>query len=262
MSNGRESALVIAEFGMACLQKVRVLGAVSQTVGFACVQALGAMECAEAISQLRRLRAKVKYSVARRLIEKSLQEAAERSGLTVDELEDISVGSYELDAQGVAEIVIEDTEATVRVGEDGRVALFWHNAEGKMAKSAPSHIRKAFPQKVRSVASLVNELEQAYLAQRTRLESSFFWPRGVPMTHWRQHFIEHSLLGLLGGTGEAGLELPQAKVARLSVHLGTYGPSKPGEPLFLRIPMQPSGPFPRKPCDQRAMGALRLSIKE
>jgi hypothetical protein len=106
MSNGRESALVIAEFGMACLQKVRMLGAVSQTVGFACVQALGAMECAEAISQLRRLRAKVKYSVARRLIEKSLQEAAERSGLTVDELEDISVGSYELDAQGVAEIVI------------------------------------------------------------------------------------------------------------------------------------------------------------
>ena len=198
MSNRRESALVIAEFGMACLQKVRMLGAVSQKVGFACVQALGAMQCSEAISQLTRLRTKVKYSVARRLIEKSLQEAAERSGLTVDELEDISVGSYELDAQGVAEIIIEDAKATVRVGEDGRVALCWHNAEGKMAKSAPSHIRKAFPQKVRSVASLVKELEQAYLAQRTRLESSFFWPRGVPMTHWRQHFIEHSLLGLLG----------------------------------------------------------------
>src|SRR6202035_321311 len=64
------------------------------------------------------------------------------------------------------------------------------------------------------------------------------------------------------GTGEAGLELAQAKVATLSVHLETYGPCKPGEPLFLPTPRQPSGPFPRKPCDQRARGALRLSIKE
>jgi hypothetical protein len=198
MSSTHESALAIAEFGMACLRKVRMLGAVSQKVGFACVQALAAMECAEAISQLTRLRAKVKYSVARRLIEKSLQEAAERSGLTVHELEDISVGSYGLDAQGVTEIVIGDAKATVHLCEDGRVAVVWHDANGKLAKSVPSHIKKAFPQKVRSVASRVKELEQTYLAQRTRLESSFLWLRRMPMTHWRQHFIEHPLLGFLG----------------------------------------------------------------
>jgi hypothetical protein len=198
MRNTRENALAIAEFGVACLRKVRMLGAVSQKVGFACVQALGAMECAEAFSQLTRLRAKVKYSVARRLIEKSLQEAAERSGLTVHDLEDISVGSYGLDARGVTEMVIGDAKATVRLREDGRVAVVWYNADGKVVKSALSHIKKAFPQEVRSVASLVKELEQAFLAQRTRLETSFMWPRSMPMTHWRQHFIEHPLLGFLG----------------------------------------------------------------
>jgi hypothetical protein len=196
--NDREAALAIADFGIACLRKVRLLGAVSQKVGFACAQALGAMECSEAVAQLTRLRAKVKYTVARRLIEKSLKQSAERSGLTVQELEDISAGHYGLDAQGEAKIEIGDARATVRLGKDGRVGVAWHNADGKLVKTAPSHIKKAFPKEVRSVAALAKELEQAYLGQRTRLESSFVLPSGMPLAHWRKFFVEHPFLGFLG----------------------------------------------------------------
>jgi uncharacterized protein YbaP (TraB family) len=68
---------------------------------------------------------------ATRLIEKSLRQAAERSGLTVQELEDMSVRTYELDALGRAEMQIADAKATVQLREDGRVATIWQNAEGK-----------------------------------------------------------------------------------------------------------------------------------
>jgi hypothetical protein len=196
--NDSETARAIADFGIACLRKIPLLGAVSQKVGFACAQALGAMECSEAVAQLTRLRAKVKYNVARRLIEKSLQQAAERSGLTVQELEDISVGHYGLDAQGQAEISIGDAIATVHLGEDGHAGVAWHNAEGKLVKGAPSQVKKAFPKEVRGVASLAKELEQIYLAQRARLDSSFVLPRGMPVAHWRKYFVEHPLLGFLG----------------------------------------------------------------
>ena len=196
--NDRESALAIADFGIACLRKIKLLGAVSQKVGFACAQALGAMECGEAVAQLRRMRAKVKYSVARRLIEKSLRQAAERSGLTVQELEDISVGYYGLDAEGQAQIEIGDAKATLRLSDDGRAAVAWRNADGKIVKAAPSHIKKAFPKEVRSVTALAKELEQASLAQRTRLESSFLLPGAMPLAHWRKFFIEHPFLGFLG----------------------------------------------------------------
>jgi hypothetical protein len=196
--NDGEAARAIADFGIACLRKIALLGAVSQKVGFACAQALGAMECSEAVAQLTRLRAKVKYNVARRLIEKSLQQAAERSGLTVQELEDISVGHYGLDSRGEAEIAVGGAKAIVRLGEDGHVGVAWHNADGKLVKAAPSHIKKTFPKDVRSVASLARELEQIYLAQRTRLESSFLSPRGMPVAHWRKYFNEHPLLGFLG----------------------------------------------------------------
>jgi hypothetical protein len=196
--NDRETAVAVADFGIACLRKIQLLGAVSQKVGFSCVQVLGAMDCSEAVAQLTRLRAKVKYTVARRLIEKSLRQAAERSGLTVQALEDISVDRYGLDAEGKAEIEIGDAKAVVRLAEDGKVGVAWFNADGKPAKSALSHVKKAFAKEVRGVASLAKELEQAYFAQRARLEASFLLPGDMPLAHWRQYFIDHPLLGFLG----------------------------------------------------------------
>ncbi len=194
----REVAVAIADFGIACLRKVPLLGAVSQKVGFSCAQALGTIECSEAVAQLTRMRAKVKYTVARRLIEKSLRQAAERSGMTVRELEDISVSNYGLDQQGESRVEIGDASAVVHLADDGRVSVVWHDANGKLIKAAPSHVKWAFPKETRSVASLAKELEQAYEAQRFRLESSFLFPETMPVTHWRQYFIEHPLLGFLG----------------------------------------------------------------
>jgi hypothetical protein len=144
------------------------------------------------------LRAKVKYAVARRLIEKSLKQAAERSGLTVQELEDLSAGQYGLDTNGEAHMGIGDAKAVIHLGDDGRIAVIWHSADGKLLKAAPSHVKKAFPKEVRSVSSQAKELEQAYLAQRARLESSFVLPSAMPLAHWRKFFIEHPFLGFLG----------------------------------------------------------------
>jgi uncharacterized protein DUF4132 len=198
LSQSAEAASAIGDFGIACLRKIPMLGAVSQKVGFACVQALGSMDCNEAVSQLARLRAKVKYAVAQRLIEKCLHQAAQRNGITVDELEDIAVPSYSLDAEGKTEISIGDVSATIRLADDGHVVIIWRNAEGKPVKSVPSHIKKAFPKEVKSVSASAKELEQAYLVQRDRLESSFLNARSMSAAHWRKHFIEHPLLGLLG----------------------------------------------------------------
>jgi hypothetical protein len=173
LSETSQAAVALGDFGIACLRKVPLLGAVSQKVGFACIQALGGMPSKEAVSQLTRLRAKVRYSTARRLIEKSLHLVAERGGVTVGELEDACVTRYPLDFEGIAETKIGDCLATVRLCEDGRVVVTWHNAAGQPMKGAPSHIRKAFPKKIRLVSSLAKEIEQSAYSQRARVESCF-----------------------------------------------------------------------------------------
>lgn len=192
------AARVLGDFGIACLRKIRMLGAVSQKVGFACVQALGAMECNEAISQLSRLRAKVRYSVARRLIEKSLRQAAERAGMTTEDLEDSCVERFSLNAEGKVEVGLGDAKAHLKLNEDGGVATAWYNADGKLMKSAPAHVRKAFAQDVKAVAKLAKELEQANFTQRFRLEASLAYSRTMSVDHWRKHFLDHPLLSFLG----------------------------------------------------------------
>ncbi|HEY2467273.1 MAG TPA: DUF4132 domain-containing protein [Terracidiphilus sp.] len=194
----REAAQAIADFTLACLRKIPMIGAVSQKVGFAGVQALGAMDCSEAVAQLTRLRAKVKYTVALKLIEKSLQQAAERNGISTEELEDISVEGYGLDQQGAKEIAVGDATAQLQLGTDGNVSLRWWNADGKLVKSPPLHVRKAFSKEIRALGSLAKEIEQAFAAQRFRVESSFLAPRSIPLRHWRQYYAEHPLLGFLG----------------------------------------------------------------
>jgi hypothetical protein len=194
----REVAQAIADFTLACLRKIPMIGAVSQKVGFAGVQALGAMDCAEAVAQLTRLRAKVKYTVALKLIEKSLQQAAERSGVSTEELEDISVDGYGLDEQGGRKITVGDATAQLHLATDGSVSVSWWNADGKLVKSPPPHARKAFSKEIRALGPLAKEIEQAFAAQRFRIESSFLAPRSIPLRHWRQYYVEHPLLGFLG----------------------------------------------------------------
>jgi hypothetical protein len=136
--------------------------------------------------------------VALRLIEKCLQQAAERNGITVDELEDLAAPSHSLDAQGRIEIAVGDATATVCLSPAGLVAIIWRNENGELVKSVPSRTKKAYAKEVNAVSASAKELDQAYLVQRYRLESSFLRPRAMSPAHWRRYFVGHPLLGFLG----------------------------------------------------------------
>ena len=192
-----EVSSAIGKFGIECLRKIKMVGAVSQKVGFACVQALGAMNCSQSVLDLTLIRVKVKYTVARRLIEKSLRAAAERAGLTVAELEDMAVPGFDLDVNGQLEQKIGDVVAVVTLTPDGDTLVVWRK-DGKLLKSPPADVKKSFPETVRGLAALAKSLPEVYKAQRARLENSYFVGRAIPYAHWRKHFQEHPLLGFLG----------------------------------------------------------------
>ena len=86
----------IANFAFGCFRKIPMIGAVSHRVGNACVNALAAMPGLDGVAQLSRLAARVKYDVARRLIEKAMNEAAERNQVSRDDLEAMAVPTFGL----------------------------------------------------------------------------------------------------------------------------------------------------------------------
>ena len=96
-----------------------MIGAVFQhRVGNACVNALAAMPGLDGVAQLSRLAGRVKYDVARRLIEKAMNEAAERNGVSRDDLEAMAVPTFGLDATGVRMERVRDCEASLTISRE------------------------------------------------------------------------------------------------------------------------------------------------
>jgi len=112
----------IGDFACACFRKIPQIGAVSHRVGNACVNALAGMPGLEAVTQLSRMSMRVKYDVARRLIEKALMEAAERNAAGRDDLEAMSVPSFGLNGDGVRTETMGSCQASLTI-ENGAALL-------------------------------------------------------------------------------------------------------------------------------------------
>ena len=86
-----DTAGAVSDLAQACFKKVTLFGPLSAKVGNACLCTLSHLPGLEPVAQLSRLRLKVKYAAALRLIDRALQEAAEKLGMTTEELEEIAV---------------------------------------------------------------------------------------------------------------------------------------------------------------------------
>jgi len=181
----------IADFAFACFRKIPQLGAVSHRVGNACVNALAVMPGLEAVTQISRLAMRVKYDVARRLIEKALAEAAERNHVGRDDLEAMSVPSFGLNEKGVRTEVVGNCAATLAI-EDGAAVLNW-SKDGKPAKSAPAEVKANHPEALASLKKAAKELQTVLSTQRLRLERQLLSQSSCRFEQWKSWYLEQPI---------------------------------------------------------------------
>ncbi len=91
-----ELARALNQLAVSAYRKLPGIGPRCVKLGNACVWALGQMPTPEAIAQLALLKAKVKFGSAQIGIEKALNAAAERTGMSRDDIEEIAVPTYGL----------------------------------------------------------------------------------------------------------------------------------------------------------------------
>lgn len=179
----------IADFAFACFRKIPQIGAVSHRVGNACVNALAAMPGLEAVTQISRLAMRVKYDVARRLIEKALAEAAERNHVGRDALEAMSVPSYGLNQAGTRIEVMGSCEARLEV-EDGAAILSWWR-DGKPLKAPPADIKTNHAAAIADLKKASKELQAVLSTQRLRLERQLLSQSTCPFEQWKSWYLDH-----------------------------------------------------------------------
>ena len=179
----------IADFAFACFRKIPQIGAVSHRVGNACVNALAAMPGLDAVTQISRLAMRVKYDVARRLIEKALAEAAERNHVGRDDLEAMSVPSFGLNATGMRIEIIAGCEARLAV-EDGAAVLSWWR-ESTPLKAPPAEVKTNHAAALADLKKAVKELQAVLATQRLRLERQLLSQSLCPFERWQDWYLHH-----------------------------------------------------------------------
>jgi len=182
----------LADFAFACFRKIPMIGAVSHRVGNACVNAIAAMPGFEGVAQLTRLAARIKYDVARRLIEKAMNEAAERNQLSRDDLEAMAVPTFGLDAAGTRIEKAGDCEARLILTSEG-ASLTW-SRDGKPLKSVPAQVKQDHAALLKDLTRVVKELDGQIAAQRFRLERQLISQGSSSFERWKPLYLDHRVV--------------------------------------------------------------------
>ena len=166
----------------------------SMKVANAAVRQLGSLESDDALEVLSQLRGRIKHRSIRKQIETALGDAAERAGVSKNQLVERQVPTFGLGPDGSREVPVGDATALVRV-EGEKAALTWRTAAGRDVKTVPKAVKESHGDEVAGLRAEVKEIKKALGSQRTRLEGLFAEERAWPHEEWLTLYRDHPLVG-------------------------------------------------------------------
>ncbi|HEY1340775.1 MAG TPA: DUF4132 domain-containing protein [Bryobacteraceae bacterium] len=185
---------LLAGFAESALKKIPMLGAVSQKVGNACVNVLAELPGLGPVSQLSRLSQRVKYDTAQRLIDKALTRAAERAGVSREQLEEMSVPDCGLGPGGAFTERFGDCCVRVSIEGSTSAAMVWSDAQGRALKGAPASVKEQYGAEWKELQKSVKDMEKMLAAQRTRIERLLLTQRTLSIETLTSCYLGHPLL--------------------------------------------------------------------
>ncbi|MEL7312395.1 MAG: DUF4132 domain-containing protein [Pseudomonadota bacterium] len=188
----------IGALALSAYRKVPGVGPRATKVGNACVWALGQIPGESSLAALAILKVRVKYKPAQKGIAAALAAAAERAGMTPEELEEIGVPAYGMEQVGVRRETLGEYEAILQVINAKKVSLTWENSAGKTIKTVPKAVRENHAEELKDLRQASKDISKMLSAQRDRLDGLFLDERSWKFKDWLERYIQHPLVGTLG----------------------------------------------------------------
>jgi hypothetical protein len=189
-------ATAVARAAEACFKKLPEVGARCTKAGNACLWALGAMPGGKGAPHLVRLQGKVKQPSARGRLETTLDQTAERVGVTREALEDQAVPTHGLE-HGPPRTTVGEYVAEIVVRGPTDVAVEWQGADRARLAEPPAALRKAHAAELKRVDQAAGEIRKTLAAQRLRVERLLMTENWWSYGRWRELYLEHPLLQVL-----------------------------------------------------------------
>jgi hypothetical protein len=197
---GRADARLASALGDAAessFKKVTGQGPRAPKLGTACVHSLATMNTKESIAQLTRVQAKAKHASVKTQIEKALGSAATKSGMSVDDLQDIGVPDFGMQEVGKLTHDFGTWSAQLTIDDSNSVSLSWVSANGKTQLSVPSEVKKSSADKVKELTKISKDLEKLLPGLRSCMERSYIDQRHWRYGEWCDRYLNHPVVGTL-----------------------------------------------------------------
>jgi Domain of unknown function (DUF4132) len=186
----------IAELTIKCYNKIRGIGPVCHKAGNAGLWLLGEIGTFQAIDCMEKMRQKVKNQAIQKQIEKYLNLAAQKTGLSREDLEELSIPTYNLDRDGTFQQTLGAAIATIKILGTQKIELSWIN-NGKPQKSVPADVKTNFAGELKTLKRTVDDIKKTLSIQRDRLDKLYVTPRSWDLATWRDRYLHHPLLSQL-----------------------------------------------------------------
>ncbi|MGB0522175.1 MAG: DUF4132 domain-containing protein [Flammeovirgaceae bacterium] len=187
---------ILAALAERCFQTIPERGPLAAGLGNAILYVLGNAEGLESISQLSRLKLKIKQNNTRKLIARYIQNAANRLGITEGEIEDMATPDFGLIA-GRLTAKLGETTAVLQLEGIGKTSLQWEKSDGKLQKSVPAAVKKDFMPELKQLRATAKEIQKTLTAQRDRLDRSYIQERSWDWEKFQKYFLNHGLMAYL-----------------------------------------------------------------
>lgn len=183
-------------FGLLCFKKKRGHGSVSVKLGNACLCAFGHLPFQVGLAKLTHFRMKIKYPSVRKQIAKYIQTLAEKEGKTPDELEELAVSDFGLDATQSIEQTFGAYQAVLKIESINSISLTWRKGE-QLLKSIPSAVRTNFAEELKALQKTQKTIKTYLPVQKDRIEQFYLKERSWKYKEWEDLYLLHPLTSVV-----------------------------------------------------------------
>lgn len=192
----QESINLLAALSERAFKKIPGKGPTAASLGNACLWALFSSKGLAGISQLSRLKLRIRQNSTQTLIEKYLATAAKEKGLTVGEIEDLAVDDYGL-KEGCREYEFDGYKAKLTIKSVGKIAIEWVKPDGTPQKAIPTVVKSKQNIKLKKLKNTAKQIEQTLTAQRDRIDRMYRTGRLISRESFEKYYFGHGLMGFL-----------------------------------------------------------------
>lgn len=189
---------LVARLTERSFKKIPGVGPTAAGVGNACIYVLGNTKGLEGISHLSRLKLKIKQNNTRKLIERYLDEASSKMGVSSSEIEEMSIPDFGLE-NGQRSYEFDEYILKLEIAELGKVTVNWLKPDGKSQKTTPSFVKDSVKhsQNLKKIKSEVAQIKKYITAQRDRIDRLYLDDRTWDFEDFNTHYLNHGLVSFI-----------------------------------------------------------------